>query len=133
MSQDHSDRFFESDSFFLKVGQRPVTRAAEEKRFPRAQPCTCTSTLHSYINIYMVPHPPHVPTPVFSISALGSDGFLGCPCSHAFLQNLSCRTAWVNGIGGVPVDIMFVSHVELQNSRRGPRKGVFRRIQNVFC
>ena len=32
----------------------------------------------------MVP-PPHVPTPVFSISALGRDGFL------------SCRTAWVNG------------------------------------
>ena len=29
--------------------------------------------------------PPHVPTPVFSISALGRDGFL------------SCRTAWVNG------------------------------------
>ena len=37
-----------------------------------------------YIYIYMVP-PPHVPTPVFSISALGRDGFL------------SCRTAWVNG------------------------------------
>ena len=36
-----------------------------------------------YIHIYMVP--PHVPTPVFSISALGRDGFL------------SCRTAWVNG------------------------------------
>ena len=34
--------------------------------------------------IMMVP-PPHVPTPVFSISALGRYGFL------------SCRTAWVNG------------------------------------
>ena len=33
----------------------------------------------------MVPPPPHVPTPVFSISALGRDGFL------------SCRTAWVTG------------------------------------
>ena len=67
MSQDHSDRFFESDSFFLKVGQRPVTRAAEEKRFPRAQPCTCTSTLHSYIYIYIyiylygTPPPPMYP------------------------------------------------------------------------
>ena len=40
--------------------------------------------IYIYIYIYMVP-PPHVPTPVFSISALGRDGFL------------SCRTAWVNG------------------------------------
>ena len=37
------------------------------------------------IYIYGTPPPPHVPTPVFSISALGRDGFL------------SCRTAWVNG------------------------------------
>ena len=80
MSQDHSDRFFESDSFFLKVGQRPVTRAAEEKRFPRAQPCTCTSTLHSYIYIYiyMVPHPP--------------------PCTHACLLNLGFGKRWVLGM-----------------------------------
>ena len=40
--------------------------------------------MHMCIYICMVP-PPHVPTPVFSISALGRDGFL------------SCRTAWVNG------------------------------------
>ena len=39
---------------------------------------------HTHTYIYMVP-PPHVPTPVFSIPALGRDGFL------------SCRTAWVNG------------------------------------
>ena len=38
-----------------------------------------------YIYIYIWYPPPHVPTPVFSISALGRDGFL------------SCRTAWVNG------------------------------------
>ena len=37
------------------------------------------------IYIYIYGTPPHVPTPVFSISALGRDGFL------------SCRTAWVNG------------------------------------
>ena len=35
--------------------------------------------------IYIWYPPPHVPTPVFSISALGRDGFL------------SCRTEWVNG------------------------------------
>ena len=74
-----------------------------------------------YIYIYMDGTPPHVPTPVFSISAFGKDGFLGCPCSQAFLRNLSCRPAWVNGIGGVPVDIMFVPYLEVQNSRRGPR------------
>ena len=45
---------------------------------------TAAQRLHN-IYIYMVPPPPNVPTPVFSISALGRDGFL------------SCRTAWVNG------------------------------------
>ena len=51
--------------------------------------CICIYTYYSiYIFIYIYiwyPPPPHVPTPVFSISALGRDGFL------------SCRTAWVNG------------------------------------
>ena len=85
--------------------------------------------IHMYIYIYMVPPPPRVPTPVFSISALGRDGFLGCPCSHAFLRNLSCRPAWVNGIGRVPVDRMFLPYLQAQNSRRGPRQVVFKRIQ----
>ena len=40
-------------------------------------------TVRVYIYIWYPPF--HVPTPVFSISALGRDGFL------------SCRTAWVNG------------------------------------
>ena len=57
--------------------------------------CTYTSTYtHTYtytyaytiyMCVYIYGTPPHVPTPVFSISALGRDGFL------------SCRTAWVNG------------------------------------
>ena len=46
----------------------------------RAHTHTCMS-----IYIYIWYPPPHVPTPVFSIPALGRDGFL------------SCRTAWVNG------------------------------------
>ena len=69
----------------------------------------------------MVPPTPPVPTPVFSISALGRHGFLGCPCFHALLRNLSCRTACVNGIGGVPVDPMFLPYLRIQNSRRGRR------------
>ena len=47
-----------------------------------------SSTKRGYMRggvAYMVPPPPHVPTPVFSISALGRDVFL------------SCRAAWVNG------------------------------------
>ena len=57
-----------------------------------------TYVLHMYIHmlyIYIYKHD----TPSFSISALGRHGFLGCPCFHALLRNLSC----VNGMGGVPV------------------------------
>ena len=41
--------------------------------------------IYIFIYLFICYPPPHVPTPVFSISALGRDGFL------------SCRTEWVNG------------------------------------
>ena len=47
--------------------------------------CVCVWSCMFLVCIYIYGTPPHVPTPVFSISALGRDGFL------------SCRTAWVNG------------------------------------
>ena len=58
MSQDNSDRFFESDNVFLKVGQRPVTRAAEEKTLPQVQVQPCEHThahtdTHIYIYVYI--------------------------------------------------------------------------------
>ena len=49
--------------------------------------------IYMYIKIRYPPRPPHVPTPVFSISALGRHGFLGCPCFHAFLRKAAGRRA----------------------------------------
>ena len=78
-------------------------------------PFAAHNVIHLYIDIYIYiylfvylylyiwyPLPPMYPrlsSQYFSISALGRHGFLGCPCFHAFLRNLSCRTACVNGIG----------------------------------
>ena len=79
------------------------------------------NTIYLSIYIYIYGTPPPCTHACLLNLGFGKGWVLGMPLFPAFLRNLSCRTAWVNGIGGVPVDIMFVPYLEVQNSRRGPR------------
>ena len=76
-----------------------------------------------YIYIYIHGNPP--PPPMYPRLSSQSRLWEGMGSWDALVpmafSETSCRTAWVNGIGGVPVDTMFVPYLEVENSHRGPR------------